>query len=480
MTAAARHASRPWLVLLVATIGTFMAILDTSIVNIALVRIMGEFRVSVDDIEWVMTAYMIAFAVAMPLTAALRDRFGAKRVYLGGLGCFTLASLACSLAWDLPTLVACRVLQALGSGILVPAALVMISDAFPPTERGRAIGWWGIGAMLAPAIGPVLGGILVQTIGWRSIFYLNLPIGIANLWLASWALAPDARRQHPHAFDWLGFIGLSTALVAFLVVFSRVHEWDWTGRRAVGCYALGVAGLALLLWVEPRHPDPVIDPRVFRRRNFSLTMLLTGIRAFALFGSVFLLPLYLQTLLGYSPAMTGLLMLPFAVCVGVLMPVGGRLVDRIGPQVPVTIGTALTALSLFLYRGLGTAGSLGLVLVGQVVRGIGIGLAAAPVTSAALSAVAPPRRGVASGLLNIMMQVGGAFGIAALGTFYHWQQRLYLRLHGGSATLASVRAFQDVFVIAAGITLLGLVPALLLDNRAHLHGQAQEQAVLVE
>ena len=478
--ASSRPIAHPWIVLLIATIGTFMAILDSSIVNIALARIMGEFHVSVDDIEWVMTAYMIAFAVSMPATAALRERLGAKRVYLLGLWLFTAGSLLCSVAWSLVTLVAFRIFQALGAGVLVPAALVMISEAFPPTERGRAIGWWGIGAMLAPAIGPTLGGVLVQTIGWRSIFYLNLPVGLVNIWLTHRYLPSDAARIPPHPFDGIGLVSLSTALISFLTVCSRVHEWGWTSSLAGFCYALGLGAFALFCWTEPRHPDPLMDPRIFRRRNFSLTIILSFLRAFALFGSVFLLPLYLQRLLGYSPVRTGWLMLPFAVCVGVLMPLGGWLVDRIGPQTPVAIGTALTSGALYLYKYLNADGNMLLILAGQILRGIGIGLAAAPVTSAAISAVAPPRRAVASGLLNITMQVGGAFGIAALGTLYHWQQSLYLRLDGATPTLASVRAFQDVFAVASAVTLTGVVPALLLDNRAHLHGQAQEQAVLVE
>ena len=480
VTALPTARARPWLVLLIATIGTFMAILDSSIVNIALAHIMAAFHASVDDIEWIMSAYMIAFAVSIPVTAALRDRFGAKRVYLFGLALFTAGSLLCSVAWNLVSLVGFRVVQALGSGILVPASLVMITEAFPPTERGRAIGWWGIGAMLAPAVGPVLGGLLVQSVGWRSIFYLNLPVGGLNLWLARRWLAPDAPPPHHQTFDWLGLAGFSTALISLLTVFSRIHEWGWSSPDAVRCYLLGLAGAALFGWIELRHPAPLMDLRIFRRRNFALTIALTFIRAFALFGSVFLLPLYLQTLLGYSPAMTGLLMLPFAVCVGLLMPLGGRLVDRIGPQVPVSIGTALTAWSLYLYRGLGASGSIGLVLIGQVLRGIGIGLAAAPVTSAAVSAVSPRRRGVASGLLNITMQVGGAFGIAVLGTIYHWQEGWLMRAHQLAPTVASIQAFQQVFVVASAITLTCLVPALLLDNRAHLHGVAQEQAVLVE
>ena len=483
MTAGAdspRSSVHPWMVLLVATIGTFMAILDSSIVNIALARIMGEFHATVDDIEWVMTAYMIAFAVSMPATAALRERLGARRVYLLGLWLFTAGSLACSVAGDLVALVACRVVQALGAGVLVPAALVMISEAFPPMERGRAIGWWGIGAMLAPAIGPTLGGVLVQTIGWRSIFYLNLPVGLLNVWLTHRALPPDAARAPAHPFDWRGLLALSMSLISFLTVCSRVHEWGWTSLLAGWCYVLGLGGFACFCWIEPRHPDPLIDLRIFRRRNFSLTITLSALRAFALFGSVFLLPLYLQRLLGYSPVATGLLMLPFAVCVGALMPVGGWLVDRIGPQAPVAVGTVLTSGALYLYKYLGADGNIPLILAGQILRGIGIGLAAAPVTSASISAVPPRQRSIASGLLNITMQVGGAFGIAALGTLYHWQQGYYLRLDGAGTGLAPVRAFQDVFVVASAVTLTGVVPALLLDNHAHLHGQAQEQAVLVE
>ena len=496
-----------WLVLSLVMLGTFMAILDTSIVNVALPHMMSAFGVNRNQIEWVSTGFMLATAVAMPLVGFLVGRLGHKTLYLISLALFTLGSAACALAWSYNSLIVARVIQAVGGGAIQPVGMAIVAELFEPEERGRALGIWGTGIMIGPAIGPTLGGYLTEISNWRSIFSVNLPVGIVTF-LATMIIMqrrPNVTRQKI-AFDWWGFLFLSLALVTGLLALSKGQEKGWTSDYILICLACSIVGMTMFLTIESFLPNPLLDLKLFMYRNFSLSMILAVFRAVGLFGGVFLLPIFLENLVGYTTIQTGLWMMPGAIAIGIMMPISGRLADNYSPRWLVTIGSLVTGLSLAMYGGLEPRSGAAMLIVPQIFRGAGLALMMAPLLTAAINSVPQAQVATASSFLNVAQRVGGSFGIALLNTFVTDAVHLHaVRLgeklgqanHGLSrlaevlsqvrmdhlpglvatnsvkAALvavetishnAQVMAFENGFVLAGGIILLGLPFCMLLEN----------------
>ena len=407
-----------WVVLGVVMMGTFMAILDSSIVNVALPHMMSAFGVSRDKIEWVSTAFMLATAVAMPLVGWVSGRIGHKTLYLASLVLFTLGSVACALAWSYDALILARVVQAIGGGAIQPVGMAIVADMFAPEERGRALGIWGTGIMIGPALGPTLGGYLTDWFNWRVIFSVNVPFAVVTL-LVGMAAMPGrrGRRARLVPFDLWGFIFLSLALVAGLLALSNGQEKGWDSTYITTCFVLTLVGTVMFLAVEATVEHPLLPLSLFRFRNFSLSMVLAIFRAVGLFGGVFLLPIFLESVVGYSTIQTGLWMMPGAAAVGLTMPIAGRLSDRFSPRWLVAAGTVITAWSLVLYGGLDPRSSAAFIIVPQLIRGVGLALLMAPLLTAAINAVPRDQVATASSFLNVAQRVGGSFGIAVLNSF---------------------------------------------------------------
>lgn len=504
-----RRGSRWWVLGLI-MLGTFMAILDSSIVNVALPHMMSAFGVSREQVEWVSTAFMLASAVSMPLVGWLVAKMGYKVLYAGSLFLFTLGSLACAAAWSFPALVGARVIQAVGGGMIQPVGMAIIAELFEPHERGRALGIWGTGIMVGPALGPTLGGYLSDWISWRSIFSINLPFGILGVLATLWVMKSDSqvdRGQRPLDVWGLGF--LSMALIAGLLGLSNGQEKGWTSDYVLICGALTVIGTVMFLAVESACPHPLIDLKLFRLRNYSLSMVLSVFRSVGLFGGVFLLPIFLERLSGYTTIQTGLWMMPGAVSVGLLMPLAGRLADRYRAAVLVTAGTALTAVSLMAFGRLDPDSGALMIVGPQLVRGVGLALMVAPMMTAALNSVPRAAVATASGFLNIAGRLGGAFGISVLNVYVTHSTRVqavrlasnvppasehfrhatatasHLVVHSARAASlspqaaplllamrtfmerATVRGFQAGFVFAGVILCLGLPLSMALKHSAH-------------
>jgi len=499
-----------WMVLGIIMLGTFMAILDSSIVNVALPHMMAAFGVTRDEIEWVATAFMLATAVAMPIVGWLVSRVGHKALYLTALALFTGGSALCAFSWSYNTLVGARVIQALGGGAMQPVGMAIVADLFEPQERGRALGVWGTGIMVGPALGPTLGGYLTDTFNWRVIFSVNLPIGVLTF-LAGLAImraeGMEHRRRIP--FDIWGFITLALALISGLVALANGAEKGWSSTYIVTCLILTVIGLVLFIAIEQEVDHPLLDFALFRYRNFTLSIVLAVFRSVGLFGGVFLLPIFLQTIVGYTTIQTGLWMMPGAVAVGITMPFAGRLADRYGPRWLVTVGVLATVTSLLLYGNLDPLSSATMIIGPQVLRGIGLALMMAPLLSAALNAVPRAQVATASSFLNVAQTVGGSFGIAVLNSYvtnsiqrhavdeggqFAVQSTNYARVAARLSGLvihsprqaelpsqlkgavfsartimqrASVLGFDNGFVVAAIILSLGLPLALLLKPAEH-------------
>lgn len=510
-----------WIVMGIVMIGTMMATLDSSIVNVSIPAIMADFGASVDDIEWVMTGYMIAFATLMPLTAWMRDHIGYKQLYLGSLFVFTIGSLLCGAAWNLESLIGARIIQALGGGAITPTGMAMISEVFPPEEKGKAIGIWGVGVILGPTIGPTLGGYLTKTFGWRSIFLVNLPVGIIAFIAASMLLIRDRPHESSHrSFDLWGFIFLTLFLVSFLLGLSKGEKEGWTSAYILTCAFISIVSLILFLVAESHAPHGIIDLGLFRYPVFSICSLIIVVRSVALFGGIFLMPLFLQQQIGYDEMQSGLIMMPGALMVMLFMPITGRMGDRIGARIPTIIGIFLLGVSLYLYRNLDVNMSLYAIIMPTLLRGIGLAFLMAPIMAAALNAIPHQKAGMASSMLNITMQVAGSIGIASLATVLSNRIHYHLGVVGAAAKTgtpefmetfrrvfqhahsigypyaqsrqvagaliyrklaqsAVVMSFQDAFIVAAIIVLVAFIPAFFLPRRNAIHGAHAETEELV-
>ena len=495
-----------WGVLGVIILGSFMAILDANIINVALPKMMATFGATVDQIEWVITGYMIAFAISMPATSWLREVFGLKKVFIASLALFCVGSALCGLAWDKDAIIAFRVLQAVGGGAMMPTGLTLISEAFPPQERGMAMGIWSVGAMVAPTVGPFLGGYLVDEVSWRAIFYINLPVGGVAILSAAWIISGAKAIGPARRFDLIGFINFSFFLGFLLVALAQGQREGWDSDYIILCFSFSLLGLIAFIssafWVQA----PIIDLRLFANHNFLMANIINFVRAVAIFGSMFLLPLFLQNLLDYTAFRTGVILAPTAISVALVSPFSGIIADRIGPRIPLFCGTVLLAFSLYLYKDISLRSDYWFLFWPQVMRGAGLGLINAPLMSAAINAVRREQMAIASGLITVIMQVGGAFGVALLGAtlqrreFFHYAHYLQqidnafapfvyraqsamqdLLLKAGHAPAevlakgkgllalwvqrqAAVGAFEDAFVFSALIITIGIVPALLIRN----------------
>jgi DHA2 family multidrug resistance protein len=435
--------------------GVFMVTLDTTAVNVAFPVIRSELGASLHEAQWLVSVYVLALGMSTPVAGFLADRFGLKRMYIVGLAIFVVGSLCAGLAPTLPTLVMARALKGIGGGIAVPCGTALLFRGFSKSELGLALGVFGLALLFAPALGPVLGGWLVDHHLWRWIFFINVPIGTLGILVASRFLV--ARPGDRHA-KWDGW-GLATAIPGFgalLYVTALLGEEGWSSPRLLAWLAVGVVSLAAFSYVELRvAPSPLLDLRLFRRPVFLVATLVGYVTVIAFFGAEFLLPVYLQSLRG-EPALTvGLVLLPLALCAGLLLPLAGVVYDRIGPRALVVGGFALLCYNTWQLAHLGPSTSLRFLVMLTAIRGLALGLTVQTPFTAALADVEHDALPRATSLVSSTRYLVQAYGIAALATLLG--TRL---LGGGQVTLAGFhRAYMLTFWLAvAGMVLGFLLP----------------------
>ncbi|HUX12867.1 MAG TPA: DHA2 family efflux MFS transporter permease subunit [Spirochaetia bacterium] len=421
------------LVLTTIMISTFMAVLDATIVNVALAKLTVAFGTSTDLVAWVLTGYMLAFAVMLPTSAWIADRFGYKATYIAGVVIFTFGSFLCSISWNIVSLIIFRVVQGVGGGLVQPVGMAIVTREFPPERRGMALGFYGIAASASIALGPTLGGYLIDNFSWQMIFDVNVPVGVAGVIMA-YIVLHEHRNEHRPPLDAVGFLGMSIFLTGVLLGLAEGNaSWNtdgWGSTFEVVCFSLGAAGLVAYVLSAFFGKHPLIDLRLFKDWDFALSNVVLFVFGLGMFGSVFLLPLYLQNSLGYTPLQTGLLFLPMGLMTAVFAPISGILTDKVGARVPLAIGMTLLALSMFQYRTLSLL-SEGLdILVPLYIRGIGMGLVFTPISAVALSQIPRAKMGQASGIINVVRQIGGSFGVALFGTMLLREQALYSNTFG--------------------------------------------------
>lgn len=405
-----------WLALGVVVIGTFMSILDSSIVNIALPKMMSVFGMPLDDAKWIITAYSLTLGAIIPLTGFLQDTFGSKKIYMFALGMFSIGSLLCGFAWSGGTMIAFRVLQALGGGMIMPVGMSIIYSLFPREKIGLALGYWGIAAMAAPAIGPTLGGFIIEKMDWRMIFNVNVPIGVVGVIMAG-ILLKDSPRKPIKSFDIIGFLSCTIGLVSVLYVLGEGSSIDWSKMENAILMTLGVLSLVLFVVNELTHPNPLLDLRVLKLFDFSISLMITSVLTLALMGSSYILPMFLQNIRGYTAMETGLIMLPSALVMGVLMPVSGKMFDKMGAKPLVIPGLIILGISSYeLAYTINANTSKEYIILITCIRSIGLGLAMMPISTAGMNAVKTELVSRASALNNTVRQVAGALAVTIIST----------------------------------------------------------------
>jgi len=421
----------PWLVLLVLCLGFFMILLDLTIVNIGIPSIIDGLHASLDSILWVLNAYILAYAVLLITSGRLGDMFGAKRLFLIGLAVFTLASIACSVAQSPGQLIAARIVQGIGGAILTPQTLSMITNIFPAEKRGAAFGIWGGVAGVASLAGPTLGGFLVTNYDWRAIFWINLPVGIAAFGLGIWLL-PSVKFGRAHSLDPVGVLLASAGLAALVFALIEGQRYHWGTFNDTLAFDIGGAHfglisipalfllsailLGLFLAWERGQQEPLVPFSLFKERNFAIGNALSGIVSFGMLGLFLPLTIFLQSVLGFSALKAGLTFAPMSLVSMVVAPISGRLTDRYGGKYILMIGLTLFGIGMGLVIALSALSSSELSYVlPLVIAGIGLGCTFAPMTTVTMRRVDPRMAGAASGILNTIRQLGGAFGSAIVG-----------------------------------------------------------------
>lgn len=416
-------------------LGLAVVLLDVSVVNVALEALRQKFSTDVAGLQWVVNAYTLAFAALLLTSGAMGDRFGARRVFSWGVILFTLASLICGLTDELSGLVAARLLQGVGAAMLVPNSLSILQRAFQPgEERGRAVGWWGAVGGLSLAAGPVLGGLLVTHLGWRSIFLVNLPVGLIGIYLTLRYVTPDGE-GHRRRLDWPGQATVVFALASLTASLIEASSLGWGDTRVQSGLLLAVAALFVFIWIEWRTQDPMLPMTLFRAPTFTASTASGLIVNFSYYGLVFVLSLFFQSQCRFSPQQTGLAFLPMTVILVAANIVAGRLITRLGARRIMVLGLGLAACGYLLMLLASFDGRYGMLIVPMLIAGSGVALTIPTMTNVTLSSVEASRAGIASGVLNSARQVGGMLGVAVFGYLVR-DTASHAFLHGMHAAMA--------------------------------------------
>jgi len=511
MSSHKQHHISPWVIALVVMIATFMEVLDTSVANVALPHIAGNLSATVEETTWVLTSYLVANAIVLPLGGYLSALMGRKRFYITCVTVFTVASALCGLAPSLGWLIFFRILQGLGGGGLQPISQAILVERFPREKQGAAMALYGMGVVLAPIVGPVLGGWITDNYSWHWIFLINIPVGIVAILLNSALLhdPPTLKRislKEGARFDYMGIGILTLGLGALEIVLDEGQRKDWFSSNFIVAFAIiAVVALVGTVILELRKPDPIVDLRLLKNRNFAVSALMLFVLGFVLYGSMALLPIFLQTLLGYTASLSGWVLSPGGVAIMVMMPVVAILMKRLKPQLLIAIGFIITGCGMFMMTGFSLQVDFKSAVIARMVQSVGLAFLFIPINVMAFQNVSPDRTNYATGLLNLLRNIGGSMGIAMVSTILSRRSQVHQAnlvgnmhesslpfqnfLAGATQTLiakgssaadaahkayglaygtlqrqATMMAFVDVFWIM-GLLCIALLPLLLLLQR---------------
>ncbi|AJE03417.1 DHA2 family efflux MFS transporter permease subunit [Geobacter pickeringii] len=499
-----------WLITITVMLPTIMEIVDTSVANVALPHMQGSLNAGTDEVTWVLTSYLVSNAVVLPMTGWLSRIFGRKRFLITCITLFTFASLLCGAAPNLATLILFRVIQGAAGGALIPSSQAILLETFPPHERGMANAIFGIGAMFGPIIGPALGGWITDNLSWRWIFYINIPIGIVAVIMATYFIFdPPYLRRAQASIDWWGLALLTVGLGALQIVLDKGQQDDWFNSSfIIGCTVLSALALASLVYVELKHEHPIINLRLFQDISFSAGNFVMFMVGFCLYSSIMLIPLFLQTLMGYDATLAGMVLAPGGIATLITMPFVGAVISKYDGRKVVLGGLLISATSMFMMQRFTLEASYWNFAWPRIILGVGLAMLFVPLTTVTLASIPREEMGNATGMFNLLRNIGGSVGIAAAATllsrfaqFYQnvlisnvtqfnpvarqtigtWKQALMARgIDGASAETKSLAALYGIVQRQAGmlaynrifwivgLTFLGVMPLLLLLRKPKL------------
>jgi DHA2 family multidrug resistance protein len=447
----------PWVIALVVTMATFMEVLDTAIANVSLPHIAGDLSVSQDESTWVLTSYLVANAIVLPISGWLASKLGRKRFYMTCVLLFTISSLLCGLAPSLGWLVFFRVLQGVGGGGLGPCEQSILADTFPPAKRGQAFAVYGMAVVLAPAIGPTLGGYITDHFAWRWVFFINVPVGLLSLFLSNLVVTDPphvtAAKNKVGSIDYIGLSLIAVGLGALELVLDKGQEEDWFNSHfIIVCAAIAAVTLTVFILWELRHPHPIVEVRLYKDRSFATANLMMLVLGLSLYGTTVLLPQFTQMMMGYSAQLAGMALSPGGFTVICLMPLVGNLIGRVDARKMLAFGFTVISLSLFymahhLYTGL----DFGTVVKLRVYQSIGLAFMFVPINTLTYVGVPPEKNNAVSGIVNLSRNMGGDIGIALVTTLLARRSQLHQN-NLSSYGSAYHNAFEGrVNAIAAGL-----------------------------
>ena len=470
-----------WMVLLTVIVGTFLGRLDQTIVNLALPKIINDFGITVTAAGWIATAYILANAVFVPIWGKLGDTIGRKKVYMLGFGIFIIGSVLAGLAWNLPSLIVFRVIQAIAGSADYPTAMAILAVTFPAgKERAQALGLWSASFAAAAVFGPLIGGPLIDAFNWRSVFLVNLPVGIVGLIMATTFVKESVSDKKTHVFDWWGALSLGAALASLVLVLDQGLAWGWFAWQSALCYLAASAFTAIFIYIEGHHPEPIMDLKFFKNSVFVNTLLNNFVVFMGMMGSLFLVPVFAQTFLGYNATETGYLFIPMAAAMMLAAPIGGRLIGKVEPRYVIALSTLVAGIGIFLFAGLDPRSSPLDLMIPLGIMAFGMGFGMAQRTSIIAAVVPENEIGVASSILALARNIAGAFGISVFGTILNNSvesnvlniaRESAIRAHDAASYAqgialielrAQIDAYNVVFIIAAIILFIGAATSLLI------------------
>ncbi len=413
-----RPAASKYLIAFTAMIGTLMEVIDTSVANVSLPHMQGTFSAGVDEVTWVITSYLVANAIILPITGWLGNYFGRKRFYITCLVVFTLASLGSGWAPTLPMLIIMRVLQGFAGGAMVPMSQAILLESFPKEEHGKAMALFGVGVVFGPIIGPTLGGYITDTMSWRWVFYINLPAGLLGILLALLVIQDPPYMKKPEGrVDYWSFGFIALGLGSLEVMLNRGQRYDWFHSNLIAFFALcAVLGLSLFVWRSLTAEHPLVDLRLFANREFASGTFLMFLMGFGLYGSFTMLPLFAQTMMGYTATWAGLVLSPGGIASLLAMVIVGNLVGRVDTRLLVLVGAVFNIASLWLLHDLNLQVDFFFLMLSRLLQGFGLGFLFVPITAAAFVRLSRAQTGQGTGLFNLFRNEGGSVGIALAAT----------------------------------------------------------------
>ncbi len=411
------HKNFKWLVLLTVIIGTFLGRLDSTIVNLALPKIIIDFKITVLSAGWIATAYILANAVFVPIWGKLGDTVGRKKVYILGFTIFIFGSALAGFAWNLSSMIVFRIIQAIAGSADYPTAMAILAVTFQQgKERAQALGLWSASFAAAVVFGPLIGGPMIDAFGWRSIFLLNIPVGIAGLIMAFIFVRESVSEHKTIHFDWWGAITLGVALSSLVLVLDQGNAWGWFAYQSIICYISTILFTIIFLFVESKAQEPIVDLKFFKNSVFVNTLLNNFVVFMAMMGAVFLIPVFCQTYLGYNATQTGYLFIPMAIFMMIASPIGGSLTGKVEPRYVIFASTLVAAVGIYLFSYLDPRSSALTVIIPLSIMAFGMGFGMAQRTSVIAAIVPTEEMGIASSILALGRNIAGAFGIAVFGT----------------------------------------------------------------